>query len=184
MDASLLTSGPSGFFEFISHICRSSTLSSPHSMWMTSLLFFMEEIEIIRGERPGKPSPALLMSRVCISYLPLPQWHIENVPVPPSGCTSTWNLASSSCLQVHYSSNFFLIFYNKIQHTFPVKSQIVSILGFMGLMFFQRNFICKGRQTSDEAGNSSLSIPVINKFSRLTEFTPQQSMVVLWYHPC
>lgn len=97
---------------------------------------------------------------------------MENVPVPLQAGTSTWNLASSSCLQVHYFSNSFLMFYNKIQHTFPVKSQIVSILGFMGLMFFQRNFIYKGRQTSDQAGNNSLSIPVINKFSRMTGVYP------------
>ena len=37
---------------------------------------------------------------------------------------------------------------------------------------FQRNFIYKGKQISDQAGNNSLSILVISKFSRLTGVYP------------
>lgn len=139
----------------------------------TSLLFFTEEIEIIRGERPGKPSPDLLMSHVCRSYLPLPQWHMEMSLFLLQAGTSTWNLASSSCLQVRYSSNFFLIFYNNIQHTFPVKSQIVSILGFMGLMCSKETlFIKVGRHLIRLATIAYPFLSLINSPDWL-EFTPQ-----------
>ena len=180
---SLLTPLPSGFLKFISHTCRSNTLSSSHSIWMTSLLFSRKKIEIIRRGQLGKPSPDLLVSH-CLYILPAftlvtqgkyPCWCLHLEP----------RFQPLSCLQVHCSSNFLLICYSKGQHTFPAKGQIVSILGFMGLMIFVTVFqlkLYKDRQKSNQAGNNSLSIPVlyhqyIPQLDR--SLSPQHSMVVL-----